>query len=365
MNTPIIDRTALPLDAFAATSLEQAITLPASLYVSDAAHQLDKAAIFLRSWQCVGHQSMLPNNGDVLVTEVADKPIIVVRNHQGELTAFYNVCKHRAGPLVLESGNVKVLSCRYHGWSYQLDGQLRTAPEMADTPNFNPCEVHLDKVALASWQGYLFINLAAEPQPIDELFAGIQSRIAPIDLEQMQFHHRDEYTVACNWKVYMDNYLEGYHLPHVHPGLNKLLDYKSYTTELAKWYSYQYSPLESQQSFYGEGAAHYFCVYPNLMLNILPGRCQINIIVPLSATTCKVIFDYYYSDLNAPEVQAMIKQDLSFSDEVQDEDISICEHVQKGLASGVYDQGRLCVRREQGVWHYQELLRRGYRTFLL
>ncbi|NVJ59516.1 MAG: Rieske 2Fe-2S domain-containing protein [Gammaproteobacteria bacterium] len=347
---------------FNTTSLADAITLPAELYSSDTAHKLDQLAIFSNSWQCVGHISQLINNGDTLLANIANRPIVIVKDHQGELKAFYNVCKHRAGPLVFESGNIKLFSCKYHGWTYKLDGQLRTAPEMSDTPNFNTCDIHLDKVNLDVWEGFIFVNLSESPIPLHKFFEGISNTIKPIDLTEMTFHHREEYNIACNWKTYMDNYLEGYHLPHVHPGLNKLLDYKSYSTELYDWYSYQHSPLENQASFYGEGSAHYFCIYPNLMLNILPGRCQVNIILPTSKTSCKVIFDYFYTNPDSDNAKKMIKEDLSFSDEVQDEDIMICEHVQKGLESGVYHQGRLCVKREQGVWHFQELLRKAYRA---
>ncbi len=345
------------------TTLDDAITLPAYLYCGNAAYELDKKAIFGNSWQCVGHISQLQNSGDLIVTGVAGKPILVLRDHDGNLRSFYNVCKHRAGPLAIENGNVKILSCKYHGWSYKLDGQLRTAPEMNSTPNFDTCKIHLDAIHVDTWQGFIFVNLANQPPSLGSVFAGIIEKIMPIDLSAMQFHHRDEYNVNCNWKTYMDNYLEGYHLPHVHPGLNKLLDYKSYTTELFDWYSYQFSPLENSQSFYGEGSAHYFCVYPNLMLNILPGRCQLNIIIPISHNRCKVIFDYYYSDPESESAKKMIAEDLEFSDEVQDEDITICEHVQKGLESGSYHQGRLCVKRENGVWHYQELVRKAYREY--
>jgi choline monooxygenase len=344
--------------------LDDAVTLPAYLYHGEAALQLDQKAIFENSWQCVGHESQLKNPGDVLVTEVAGKPILVLRDHDGSLRSFYNVCKHRAGPLVVENGNVKILSCKYHGWSYQLNGQLRSAPEMSSTPNFDKCNIQLDAIHIDTWQGFILVNLSHSHPPVGEIFKGIHERITPIDLSTMQFHHCDEYLIRCNWKTYMDNYLEGYHLPHVHPGLNKLLDYKSYTTELFDWYSYQFSPLENAQSFYGTGSAHYFCVYPNLMLNILPGRCQLNRVLAIDHNHCKVIFDYYYADIESKATQQMIAEDLEFSDQVQDEDIAICEKVQKGLESGAYHQGRLCVKRENGVWHYQELLRKAYREYI-
>ena len=163
----------------------------------------------------------------------------------------------------------------------------------------------------------------------------------------------------------MDNYLEGYHLPIVHPGLNKLLDYRSYEITLAPWYSYQYSPLEdtaADKNFYGSGKAHYFCVFPNLMLNILPGRLQTNVVTPLTKNTCKVVFESYYPDINSAASQKMIAQDLAFSDEIQAEDIAICEAVQKGLASGTYESGRLNMKRENAVFHYQEIIRQSYRA---
>ena len=183
----------------------------------------------------------------------------------------------------------------------------------------------------------------------------------------MSFSHRDEYVIDCNWKVYMDNYLEGYHLPHVHPGLSKLLDYRSYETSLKDWYSYQFSPLDvndKQNNFYGEGSAHYYCVYPNLMLNILPGRLQTNVILPAANNKTKIIFDYYYSELGSDKTKNLIQQDREFSDEIQEEDITICQRVQQGLNSGSYHAGRLCIKRETGVLHFQNLVRQAYRSHL-
>ncbi len=351
-------------DSIQSRSLEQSETLPAFLYTDPAMHAMDEEHVIARSWQYVGHINQLKKVGDVIVTEIGQRPIMVVRNSEQQIKAFYNVCKHRAGPIALKNGNMKQLRCKYHGWTYQLDGQLRAAPEMQETPNFNVCDVHLDEVQFEVWQGLIFVALKPNTIALSELFGELADTLEPVDLTQMEFHHRDEYLIQCNWKVYMDNYLEGYHLPHVHPGLNRLLNYKDYKTLLFDWYSYQYSPLENANNFYGSGQAHYVCAYPNLMLNILPGRCQVNLVVPVSHQQCKVIFDYYYSDIDSTETLKMIEDDLSFSDEVQDEDIEICEHVQKGLNSGIYDVGRLCVKREQGVWHFQEMLRKAYRNML-
>ena len=356
----MLDRAQLA-DISRSESLEGAKALHAEAYNSDDMMAIEREAIFKSSWQYVGHVSQLPDIGSVIATEIAEIPLVIVRNHEG-IQCFANVCKHRAGPLITENGKVHNLRCQYHGWTYDLAGQLIVAPEMADS--FRACDVHLTSYACEVWQGYIFVYLGDEASELNTIFQGIVEHIKPIDLSAMTFHHRDSYLVQCNWKVYMDNYLEGYHLPYVHPGLSKLLDYRSYDTTLFDWYSYQSSPLQGGDNFYGEGEAHYYCVYPNLMLNILPGRCQVNIITPVAHDQCRVDFDYYYAEKESEQTNRLISQDLDFSDEIQQEDIDICEKVQNGLQSGTYIAGYLCQKREQGVWHFQELIRSAYRSWL-
>ncbi len=341
--------------------------LHADAYTCRDFYNLELNSLFENQWQLVAHISELKDCGDFIVCQLAKVPIIVLRNEHDQLVAFHNVCRHRGGPLATKNGNSKVLRCKYHGWTYQLDGQLKSAPEMQTTKNFELCQYQLPAAFVCEWQGFVFAAINKPAVSIDLLLEGIVDRIKPIDLTQLEFSHRDEYWVNCNWKVYMDNYLEGYHLPHVHPGLNKLLDYRQYTTELHPWYSYQYSPLENAEEnqaeiYYGEGSAHYYCAFPNLMLNILPGRLQTNVIVPIEQTKTKVIFDYYYANMGSKETQRLIDQDKNFSDEVQQEDITICEQVQVGLNSGSYQTGPLCMKRESGVLHFQNLVRASVRN---
>ena len=159
----------------------------------------------------------------------------------------------------------------------------------------------------------------------------------------------------------MDNYLEGYHVPIVHPELNKVLDYTNYVTEAHPWYSLQYSPFRSDadNSMYGANAteAFYYCVFPNLMLNIIAGRLQLNYVRPLDAEHCEVIFDYFYDDVTSHAAQEQIATDVRYSEEVQREDEEICAHVQHGLHSRSYHTGRFSVEREEGVHHFQALLK--------
>lgn len=343
--------------------LASATALHAMFYSSADWLAHEQQQVFGRSWQLVGHCADLVGVGDHIIAEVADKPVLVVRQADNTLKAFYNVCRHRAGPIATCNGRAaKALHCAYHGWTYTLTGQLRAAPEMQAACDFQVEDIRLPEIAVREWQGLVFVALAAETPPFDELMAGIVERIKPIDISALRFHNRTSYDIDCNWKVYIDNFLEGYHLPHVHPGLSKVLDYRAYDTELFPWYSLQHSPLRNNDGIYGDGNAWYYFLYPNIMLNITPGRMQTNRILPLGPQRCRIEFDYYYSA--EPDVLARIAAEQAFSDEIQQEDIDICLAVQKGLRSGSYEAGRLCPKREAGVWHFQNLLRDAYQRVL-
>ena len=343
----------------AAKELERASALPARYYFGDDMLAMERRSVFARSWQLVAHRSQLAEPGDHVVEKIGEVPVIAIRGQDGVLRAFPNVCRHRAGPLALCNGKgARALHCKYHGWTYTLEGQLRSAPEMQAAADFDVSDIRLPPLRVHEWQRLVFVTLGEDVPPFDEVYGGIVERIAPIDLSAMRYLRRDSYDIDCNWKVYIDNFLEGYHLPHVHPGLSKVLDYRAYDTELFPWYSLQSSPLRDGGEFYGEGEAFYYHVYPNVMLNIMPGRLQTNRILPLGPGRCRVEFDYYYAQDD--KAMARIAADQAFSDEVQIEDVTICEAVQKGLASGFYEAGRLCPKRESGVWHFQNLLRAAY-----
>jgi choline monooxygenase len=349
-----------------------ATALPARCYVNAAFEQIERNTVFARGWQLVAHAGQVEHPGDHVVAEIGGVPLLIVRGEPeasaplGRLRALHNVCRHRAGPLALCDGRgAKSLVCRYHGWSYALDGQLRGAPEMHDAVDFDLGAIRLPEARVAEWQGVVFASLDTDgDRAVDfaETVAGIDDRLTQ-PLSRLVFDRRVSYEIRCNWKAYVDNYLEGYHLPRVHPGLNRLLDYRSYRTELAPWQSLQWSPLDTAQGPYradDEAAvAQYWWIWPNTMLNVLPGRLQTNRVVPLETQRCRVDFDYYYPADADPAVRA---SDLSFADEVQAEDIAICEAVQRGLASGSYIAGRLNPTRETGVWHFHELLRSAYGT---
>jgi len=342
----------------ASVALERSTALSPDYYRGDDSLAMEYERVFSRSWQLVAHQGQLCEAGDHVVEQIGRVPVLLVRGSDGVLRAFANVCRHRAGPLALCNGRgARALHCKYHGWTYELNGQLRAAPEMQDAEDFDVGSISLPELRVAEWQGLVFVA-QGEVAPIDQVYAGIAERIAPIDLAEMVYARSERYEIDCNWKVYIDNFLEGYHLPHVHPGLSKVLDYRSYDTELFRWCSLQHSPLREGDALYGEGEAFYYHIYPNVMLNILPGRLQTNRVLPLGPDRCRVDFDFYYTP--GPGLQKRIDADAQFSDEVQLEDVEICMAVQRGLDSGHYVPGRLCPKRESGVWHFHNQLRAAY-----
>jgi choline monooxygenase len=340
--------------------LETARALPAACYVDPSYAVLDAQRILARSWQLVAHADLLRSTGDHVVCEIAGVPLVVVRGDDGALRALHNVCRHRAGPLATCNGRgVRELVCKYHGWRYALDGRLRGAPEMGRVQDFRVDAVCLPQARVDEWQGLVFVALTDDVPPLASVVDGIEERLGLAHrLSQYRHHAHLAYEIGCNWKVYVDNYLEGYHVPQVHPALNAALDYRSYTTDLSNWHVLQSSPLDTAESLYGRGEALYYWLWPNTMLNCLPGRLQTNRVVPLGASRCRVEFDFFY----APGEEHRAAADAKFSDEVQQEDITICEAVQRGLASGSYTPGRLNPVRESGVWMFQELVREAYRT---
>jgi choline monooxygenase len=345
--------------------LERAETIPSSWYTEPQVHEVDKQLIFSKTWQYVGSLDFIKHVGDYFTTMVADNPIIVIRGKDNAVRAFFNVCRHRGGPLSMEeAGNCSMLQCKYHGWTYTLDGMLRGVPKFDRTQLFDKKDYGLVPVALSEWEGLLFINLSKKNTPLSTIIQGITERIAPHRISSKKFFKRFTYEINCNWKVYVDNYLEGYHVPLVHPKLAKLLDYQNYVTETFKHYSLQYSPLTEKDNIYGAGSALYYFIFPNFMLNILPGRLQTNLVIALSHNKTLVVFDYYYDDITSSEALKRIQDDIEYSEKVQQEDIEICERVQKGLESIAYHKGRFSVEMEQGVYHFQCLLKKAYRELL-
>jgi len=333
--------------------LARAHTLPARCYTDPGFFTLERERIFARTWQPVGRLEQVRQPGDYFTAEIAGEPIVVLRDLQGGLRAFANVCRHRAGVVAEGFGNRKALRCAYHGWTYALDGTLLGTPEFDGVQDFDRAQYGLPALRVAAWGPLVFVNLDPAAAALEEVLGAIPQETLPFAPERLVLGERRDYLVRCNWKVYIDNYLEGYHVPVAHPGLFKELDYAGYRVETFPTYSKQHAPLRSTGSFGQGGQALYYWIFPNWMLNLYPGNLQVNIVVPLEPERTLTVFEWYFPSADRPED---IQRAIAFGDQVQREDIGLCEAVQTRLHSRTYDRGRFSVKRENGVHHFQGLV---------
>ncbi len=347
--------------------LSLASTIPADWYLDPSTFDREQERIFGRTWQLVGHPEQVPLPGDFFTCTVAGEPLVITRGEDGALHALSNVCRHRAGPVARGAGHRKALQCGYHGWTYGLNGELRSTPDWDGVRGFEKARQCLPAFRIETWGPFLFVNLDAGAPPLPEFLGSIPKETRDLPLEHMSLFKRVDYEVACNWKVYVDNYLEGYHIPIVHPGLFRQLDYRAYRVETASLHSKQHAPLRTkgEDSLYRhnlpDGAAPealYYWLFPNLMLNLYPDNLQSNVVLPLSPERTLTRFEWYVLDPKSPGVAEAFAHSFAFSDQVQREDIEICEAVQRGLRSRTYRAGRYSVLRENGVHHFHGLLDR-------
>ncbi len=343
--------------------LPEASTIPAPWYVDPRIAELEAGTVFSKTWQMVGRVEQVEAPGQFVTANVAGEPIVVVRGNDGLLRGFYNVCRHHAAAVVTEScGQASRLHCPYHGWNYGLDGSLKGMPEFDGVKNFDRQQNGLVPVRAEIWEKFVFVNLDPEAVPLRDFLGGLVKRIAPLNVSKLHYIDSRVYDIHCNWKVFIDNYLDGgYHVPHLHKGLSSVLDYKQYTIENEDRYCLQSSPMVASYEDVAIGAtrkgdrAWYFWQYPNLMINCYEGYMDTNLVLPVDVDHCRVIFDFYFADVSVAH-REYNQQSVAVGARVQDEDLGICEAVQRGLKSRSYGAGRLSVRREAGEHLFHQLL---------
>jgi choline monooxygenase len=347
--------------------LSSAQTIPSSWYTDPQVLLREKEKIFWRTWQPLGHAAKVAAPGSYLAAEILGEPCAIVRGNDGILRAFSNVCRHRASTILDGSGCAKSLRCPYHGWTYSLDGALLVAPEFEGVENWNRSEVRLPAMRVEEWGPFVFANVDSQATALSEVLGDIPDQVAALGcpVGQLHFSYRRDYLIRCNWKVYVDNYLEGYHLPAAHPSLFRELDYNEYRVDTFRYYSSQYAPIRAPRpgrdeerrysAAEGDDRALYFWIFPNFMLNVYPDNLSSNIILPMGHDQTLTIFEWFTYPKGG-EAKDVSPETVAFSDEIQQEDIRLCETVQKGLASRSYDRGRYSVKRENGVHHFHGLL---------
>lgn len=347
--------------------LTHASTIPAAWYVDPRVLELEQRTVFRRSWQAAGRIDDVGAPGDYLTCELpGGEPIVVVRGADGSLRAFYNVCRHHAAAVVTDAhGAATQFRCPYHGWTYGLDGSLKGTPDFADVCDFDRSAHSLVPVDCDVVEKWVFVRPERDGVGL-AAFLGLPltSHLAGRDFGSLHWMERRHYTLDCNWKVFIDNYLDGgYHVPHVHHGLDSVLSSREYTIETGERFCLQWSPMVSEGADPRTGAvrqggrAFYYWIYPNFMINCYGRAMDTNLVIPRGVDKTEVIFDFYFTDISEP-ARAENRASIEVSQEIQDEDVAICVSVQRGLRSRAYDTGRLSVRREAGEHLFHRLLHR-------
>lgn len=346
--------------------VEKAWTIPSAFYNDPAVFAESKDRIFARSWQFSGWDDLVKVPGTqhpfTLLEGFLDEPLLYTRDREDRIHCLSNVCTHRGNIVCEGAANGNSLRCRYHGRVFNLDGSLRSMPEFDGVEGF-PCDKdNLPRVPFGQWRKFLFTCLdpvAALP----EVFAELDRRIGWMPIEQFVYapERAREYLIKGHWALYVDNYLEGFHIPYIHAALNATLDYGSYRTELFDWGNLQFAPASSSEDVfdlpasspdYGQRvAAYYYWIFPNLMLNFYPWGLSVNVVRPLAPDRTKVNFIPFIWD--ASKLGEGAGGDL---DRVEREDEVVVELVHKGLQSRFYDRGRYSPKRENGVHQFHRLL---------
>jgi choline monooxygenase len=309
----------------------------------------ERRAVFARAWQYVAHESALAQQGAYVAETLAGYPVVVVRDGES-VRGFHNVCRHRAGPLVRDSAGVcqGALVCQYHGWRYALDGRLRSARDFGAAADFDPRDYALFPVRVASWRGLVFASLAPDTPPLDEVLAPLERRMAGRSLSDLRPGARRTHSLACNWKTYVENYLEGYHVPDVHPALNAQMQSELYRVEVEGRVVLQDAPARDGSVYDGLWA----WVWPNLAINVYRDSMMIEHMAPIGHAATQLHYTFL-TEGGAPPDEGT----LAMSEVVTSEDKWIVERVQENLDAGVYGKGRLSRRHEGAVAAFQGWVR--------
>lgn len=325
--------------------IRKAKTLAADFYTDPAYFELSKEKIFARSWQFLAQTDDL---GDLtplnLLPGVLDEPVVIVKTSEW-ISCLSNVCTHRGKILVEEPCNADLIRCRYHGRRFLLSGKMISMPEFEGVEGFPGEADDLAKLPFAELGGFLFASVSPG-HGFTEMVDGVGPLFDEEATAGLALTGKREYEMNAHWALYCENYLEGFHIPFVHKGLNSVVDYGSYTTE-----TFRYSSVQTGHDADGKVAARYVFIFPNLMFNFYPWGVSVNVVRPVSHDRTKVEFLTYVRD------ESLVDQGAGADlDTVELEDEAVVESVQKGIRSRFYTHGRYSPTREQGTHHFHRLI---------
>lgn len=391
--------------------IDRARAIPIHWYTDERIASLEQSAVFESAWHYAGRATQVEAPGQFFTTSLGQyQPtgrVLVLRDEQGTMRAFWNICRHRSATVACASeGTATRLRCPYHGWTYDLAGRLRGAPEFHEGEGFRRDDFGLVPLEVRQWGPFVFVHapardgltrraaeshslnpvselsplaarspLAASGQPegsarrlMKQTLEKVMSPLEPHarELGQFQWYRRQDYRVEANWKVYVDNYLDGgYHVNSVHPGLGGVLDYARYRIELHDHAVLQTSPLKRQDrndltptaAVRAGDAAYYWWLYPNFMINITGDVMDTNLVLADGPNACWVRIDYYFSP-GAASGRDFRDQSIAIAEQIQEEDAAICAQVQRNLSTNLIPPGPFAPKRETGGYLFHRLIRR-------
>jgi choline monooxygenase len=350
--------------------LDQGVTLPFSWFADPEIFRREQERIFARTWQYVGVTDWVAEPGEFVTGRLGLVPIVIVRDHDGRLNGFVNICRHRATEVAQGRGRRETLQCPYHAWTYGLDGCLRNAPRSELEPGFDKSRFGLRPVAVDTWGPFVFANRDLDAPPLAE-FLGDLPRIvqdAGIDFGRMAFRERQEWPIRANWKAVVENYLECYHCPTAHPGFSRLIDVdpEAYRLTSDRWYSSQVGVVRRRALDEGGtadyrpagldvGEAHFHYFWPTFTINVFPGKPNLAAFAffPIDAEQTMTVTDYFFGEEMTEEEITAIQE---FGNQVGVEDQALVESIQRAARSGGLEEGQLLLHSEHLIQHFQRLV---------
>ena len=321
-------------------------------YTDSALYERERRVIFWNTWQLLGPVTYLYSAGDYLATEIAGAKVFAIRDNDGKLRAFRNVCRHRGARLLPEGqGNCKRIRCPYHSWVYRLDGSLERTPWFGDDPNFDPGDWPLDEIYVDVWRGLVFVALDTDRTLESQLAAVIgELALEPIETHQPVAQHR--LVFDANWKVYTDNFVEGYHIPTIHPSFFEAIQFEQFETTVHDNMVRMSAPAQDNLFYRGR----WLWMWPNWTLSVFDGGMNTSRVNPVGPAQTELIYEFYFCDekrVDKSSCKEVIAQNLA----VIEEDFEICVQTHKNYASNAYVPGPLSHKQEAGVHWFQSKLR--------
>jgi len=372
---PVTKTATPPFRKTAETFTAGAKTLEQKYFVSPEIFAEEHEQIFSKQWVLVGHQSQTAKAGDYFVAEVANESLIIVRDKRGETHGFFNVCRHR-GTRLREDRNGRLsaaIQCPYHAWTYALDGRLIGAPHMDDVPGFNKTDYSLHPVNVTVWEGFIFVNLADSPTPLEEVFAPLAGKFTHWNLPKLRSANRIEYDVRANWKLIFENYSECYHCPGVHPALSKLTPYDSAENDLSEGpFLGGFMRITKGNSLTMSGNAcalpvgdvnaedfhrvFYYSAFPNMLLSMHPDYVMVHQLWPQSPERTRILCDWFFHPEAFERADFHPDDAIEFWDMTNKQDWHVCELSQQGIASRTYKPGPYSPRESiPAAWEWEYL----------